>query len=51
MITDEEYLDIKDKIGKEKVPFEVNILFDGNKKKIVLYQDQTLSDFRKKVET
>lgn len=41
---------IKENIGREKLPFEVNILFDGNKRKIVLYQDQTLSDFRKRVE-
>ena len=32
------------------MPFEVNVLLDGNKKKTTLYQDQTLSDFRKKVE-
>lgn len=32
------------------MPFEINVLLDGNKRKVVLYQDQSLSDFRKKVE-
>lgn len=33
------------------MPFEINVLLDGNKRKVTLYQDQSLSDFRKKVET
>lgn len=43
---DEDYQQIKDHIGKDKLPFEVNVLIDTTTKKIVLHQDQTLADLR-----
>ena len=50
MIEDEEYQQIQGTIGKDKLPFEVNLIINNNNKKITLFQNQDLASLRKKLE-
>ena len=49
-IDSEEYREIQPFISQDKMPFELNILFEEKNEKVVLYQDHTLSDLKMKIQ-
>ena len=49
-IDSEQYQQIQAYISRDKMPFQLNVLFDEKNEKIVLYQDHTLSNLKMKIQ-
>lgn len=50
-LASDDYLkNIKAVVGKDRLPFELNVLLEGSTKKLVVYQDQTLLMLRLQIE-